>query len=272
MQDQEIYGVELKPGVSEPTVVPRLPIKVHNLKIPLIKTNNSDNEEKVIASNFFIAHETWRSKHFSDIKETRTSKMPEHYYTDSLKDETELNTIKRDYDKFLLGLMSEYVGKNQSEKIIDLFDALLLNKSREIALKFVKELNENFIFQVLNGKMMRLRLREEKLKTIMEEEHSLNASGHKYINSNSKDTRDTRNSRDVRDARDSDTKESLNGINSLSALAISISGFKDLEEEVRNELGQNINTEGSNREDDYNALNVKQTNLNLEKKNVIIYI
>lgn len=257
VQDEEVYGVELKQGITEPSANQRLPTKVHKLKIPLIKTATSESEEKVINNKFFINHDIWRTNNYSIFKETRNPKMPDHYYSDSIKDVDELTNVKKEYDRFLLGLMNEYVAKNQVEKISDIFDSLLLVKSRELAIKFVSQLNESSLAQILNAKMERIKVRESQL------------SNHGNINADREEHQQPQH-RNNEKYNNSESKEKNEGsLSVLSSFAINIhNNFKDLEEEVRNELDRNGNNEEKGEKFEDNALNLKHSNLSFEKKTV----
>lgn len=228
VQDEEVYGIELKAGITEPQVNVRAPLKVHKLKVPLLHSDTYENEEKIIIGKFFTEHETWRSKTYGNLKDLRSTKMPEHYYSDSIKDDSDLNTIKKDFDKYLLGLMQDYVTKNQLDKILDVFDSLYLQKSREIAIKFAEALNENNLVQTMLNKFARWKLANE--QTLIEKPNNFSSN----LNSTSKATTKL-------DDHAFESRENIetNEHNIFNSYALNSDNFKNLEEEVRNEMRKN---------------------------------
>jgi hypothetical protein len=152
--------------------------------------------------------------------------MPEHYYTDSLKDESELNTIKKEFDRYLLSLMQDYVAKNQIEKIVDIFDSLYLSKSREIAIKFAEALNENHLVQTMATKFARWKISHEE-------------RGEKTISY--KGIYNSENKASKIEELTYENGESNGNSNHIpfANYALNSNNFRNLEEEVRNELNKN---------------------------------
>jgi hypothetical protein len=245
LQDEELYGVELKYIQTEPTV--RLPTKVHKLNIPLIKeVSFSKEEEQVAQLNFFIKHDQWRSSIFKELKPTRSAKMPDFYYTDNLKEDNDINIRKKDHDKLVLHTMKEYVVAGNAEKVIDLFDMLMLYKSRELAITMVGGLDEQEVVQLLNNKIKYLKLIEDK--------NTKQPSYNPFIE-NYNEYKSKANTNEVKEEERS----------SLSSLAVNLNNFKDLETEVRNELETIPEEEKYIKVEDLNSI---RNNSNFEKKPV----
>jgi hypothetical protein len=249
LQDEELYGIELKGMQTEPTV--RLPTKVHKLNIPFIKdVSFSKEEEQVAQLNFFIKHDQWRTNIYKELKYSRSARLPDFYYTDNLKEDSDINIRKKEHDKQVLQTIKEYIMAGNSEKVIDLFDILMLNKSRELAITMVGSLDEQELVQFLNNKMKYLKVLEEKNK-VVPTYNPFTDGGSEYRAKIMK----------------TETKEEEK--NSLSSLAVNLNNFKDLENEVRHELETIPEEEKNIKIEDLNSL--RYNGSNLEKKNVRLF-
>jgi hypothetical protein len=241
IQDEEVYGLELKGAQTEPTLGIKLVTKVHKLKMPFIKTSTSDNEEKVANNNFFIKHETWRLNTYKTLKDFRSARMPEYYYTDSLKDDNEINTRKKEHDKEVLNSMKDFIVAGNPEKAMDLYEILLVPKSRELAISLATTLEENELAIYFKSRMNYLKIIESK-----EEPIPVRSSySHSYLKMNNKPEEDS-------------------NTNILSSIAINVDTYKDIEDEVKNDL---VGYADEDRRDDFNSINLKYQ-ASLEKKNV----
>ncbi len=165
VQDEELYGAELKHGYTEPLVYPKPAMKIHKFKIPLL--NNTINqgesdkeiesklfEEKILRDLIFINHDTWRKNKYSIQKEVRTYQQPEHYYSESIKDEGDLNEKKKEHDKFVLSTMKDCVVNGYSEKVVDLFNCLLLAKSKALCTSLLQTMSQTKLIEIINKKIV----------------------------------------------------------------------------------------------------------------------
>jgi hypothetical protein len=253
VQDEELYGVELRGMLTEPTS--RLPTKVIKMNFPFIKNANFSSEEENIAQlNFFIKHDQWRTNTFKELKNTRTAKLPDFYYTDSLKEDNDINTRKKEHDKNVLQTMKEYIVAGNSEKVIDLFDMLMMNKSRELAITMVTGLDEQDLVQFLNNKLKYLKMLEEKNRS----DTNTNTNHYMPVRENQYEQRVIRESTLKENTKEEEKQ-------SLSSLAVNLNNFKDLENEVRHELETKFDEDKNIKIEDLSSL---RYNSNLERKNV----
>jgi len=273
--DEEIYGVELKSYMNEPPVNSKLPIKVLPLKIPFIETSVKENkdksntgskEEKVFSEdsfltrNLFLRYDQSRFNNYKLIKLFRDVKSPEFYYTDNLKDEDDLLNKKRENDKIILSHMRDCIVNGTANKVIDLFNYVMLDKTKELAIKLCNQLDQNNIEQLLIKKLGYA----NELKSRNKEKYFINSDLQNGVHS-----REEKGFNFIKDNNIRKNNQEDDDTNKFASFAINVDNFRNVEEEVRNQLA---NEEKSNlQEDDYNTFSLKQT-LNLEKKNVKYFI
>ena len=187
------------------------------------------------------------------MKLFRDIKSPEYYYTDNLNDEDDLLNKKRENDKIILSHMRDCIVNGTANKVIDLFNYVMLDKTKELAIKLCNQLDQHNIEQLLINKLEyanELKSRNKFLNSDLQNgNHMRDEKGFNFR----KENNNRNNNR-----KDDDT-------NKFASFAINVDNFRNVEEEVRNQLA---NEEKSNlQEDEYNTFSLKQT-LNLEKKNV----
>ena len=265
IQDEEIYGLELKSHLVEPLVGVKLPMKVLKIKMPFLSTNTDDtkeeaieksSEEKILHDILFIKNDNKRFDNFSQIKTLRNVKSPDYYYTDNLKDEKEIANRKKDNDKFVLSCMRDYIVSGHPEKAVDLFDSLLLSKNRDNAIILSAHLEEKGLEHLLKNKREIIRQREERFANLN------NTDIHRYISkAETEEAIENKNS--------SVLKQKVDVVgpkqNILFNFAINVDNMKSLEEEVRNEMNNKDNNNEEWNNEDVNA--IVQGNMNkLEKK------
>jgi len=187
VQDEELYGVELKHGLVEPLTHPRPPIKIHKFKIPLLsskdntfnkdtKDSNKDPEtklfeEKILRDLMFINHEIWRKNKYSAQKQVRSFQQPEQYYSESVKDDPEINDKKKEHDKYVLSTMKDCIVNGYPEKVLDLYNCLMLVKSKDLCQTLLQTLNHGKISEIIDS-----RKQIEQLKNDIELNHTLNVN------------------------------------------------------------------------------------------------
>jgi hypothetical protein len=163
IQDEELYGVELKHGYVEPLVYPKPAFKLYKFNIPLLsfpqnETKSNDThrvfEEKILRNLMFLNHEIWRKNKYSIHKDVRTYQQPEQYYSDGIKDDNDLNNLKKDHDKSVLATMKDYIIEGFPEKVIDLYSSLMLQKSKSLCITLLQNLNQNKIIEILNKRIL----------------------------------------------------------------------------------------------------------------------
>ena len=74
-------------------------------------------------------------------------------YTDNLKDESDINKRKIEHDKLSLSLMNDYISDGNPEKVVSLFESLILDKSRVKALEicqYHEKRNLEFLLKTTN--------------------------------------------------------------------------------------------------------------------------
>jgi WD40 repeat protein len=263
MQDEEIYGIELKGFMNEPQVGSRLPTKSIKIKMPLISDYSGDNqtstsnpenipelEQQLFKLRVFITHDEYRYKNYYTLKEVRNFRSPEFYYSDNIRDESDLKKRKIEHDKTAITLMTQYIYSGHSERIIGLFETLMIPKSRQQVIKLCQYQNMKEIENILNEKMLLLQIRENNNR-----DENLNGFLPSKANQQvlSYDFDSPFKPRTAKNGSKVEPKSSF------AELAIPLDNMKSIEEEVRNELGL---------ENDEDGLNSLKASINLEKKNV----
>lgn len=224
------------------------------MKIPFLSTNNRETEEKILNNMFFIKHDQWRYNSYKDVKEIRNPKMPQYYYTDNLKDDSDINKNKKEHDKTLLNYINDCIVNGHPEKSIDLFDNLLLAKSKELAITLATSLDEGLVAQILTNKHRLSKLQEEQ-------------STYNNISESAEKQRPTPQRLNGHANNRNGYVNSYTEMNPLSSIALNLDTFKDLEDEVRNEMGNIYEDDKNNTNfEDCNSMNTRINNL--EKKNV----
>jgi hypothetical protein len=272
MQDEEVYGLELKGFLNEPVVGSKIPIKVHKLQIPFIISNNIQNEEntennatssaleeKMFINNLFIKHDLYRNENFNFTRLCRNVRNPDFYYTDSLKDESDIHKKKIEHDKVALSLINNLIYEDQPEKIIGVFDSLMTNKSRQNAIKIVQYHDKKGIENLLSEKLQILKMKEENEK-LLKESMNQNVYSNQENQSPIKKSSYSNNFNKTTDNHDSSK-------NVFKSYAINMDNIRALEEEALKELGVDEVSE-TNQESESNIL---RPSINLEKKNVRMY-
>jgi hypothetical protein len=295
MEDFELFGLELPELQNLPIVGIKYSTITHKLQIPFLGTENTDENninnknqfgEALSMTNLFIMkHNEWRIRNFLEIKEMRSVKNPDFYYTDNLMDEFQLNSRKKEHDKTVLNFMKEYIIIKKSEKVVDLFDTLMLKKSKDIAIQLCEGMEKYDTAELLKNKM--------KLNSIINSTYNLKIENHNNNNTNfsTSEKKDRVYNHDNNKNNNSNGNGNVNGnINvngnglfELSERAVKLDGYKNLEEEIRNELENYIEEENgienqNNKNNlgenicDINIYGSKNVNQNFEKKPVIILI
>ncbi len=292
-EDGELYGIELPKTLDNPIVNIKYPITTHKLRIPTVHDSNNisnsgskklnensgENEEKVIESfsvltnQFLLQHEQWRMQKYSIVKNFRNIKNPDYYYTDSLKDETEMNIKKKEHDKKVLNLMKDCILAKQAEKAVDLFDLLMLKKTKDLAIQLVESLDtRNDIGDILKNKL--------KLQNFLNSKQIENKNNHNMQNYflNNEITYNNKNHNFINLKKEIEHENDNEKKNGLGALALKLD-YKSIEEEVKYELENllegNDQFSNSNNIEELNSINnkiMKDFSI-LEKKQVkLLYL
>lgn len=266
MQDEEVYGLELKGYLNEPGVGSKIPIKVHKLQSPFIISNTIQNEEnnesssvleeKMFNCNLFIKHDIFRNENFNFTRLCRNVRNPDYYYTDSLKDESDIHKKKIEHDKVALSLINNLIYEDQAEKIIGVFDSLMTNKSRQNAIKILQYHDKKGIENLLTEKLQIMKMKEENEKLLKE---TTNQNGNS-IHENQSPFKKTNFSNIL----NKPSNQNESNLNVFKSYAINMDNIRALEEEALKELGGDEVCE-SNLETESNCV---KPSLNLEKKNV----
>jgi hypothetical protein len=140
--------------------------------------------------------------------------------------------------------MKDYIINGNPEKAMDLYEVLLMPKSRELAISLASTLEEDELANFFKSRMNYLKIIETKEEEpIMPMRASYTQS---YLKINNKQDDDNSNS------------------NILTSLAMNIDNYRDIEDEVKNDL---VGYTEEDRREDLNSINLKYTS-SLEKKNV----
>lgn len=298
MEDSEVYGIELPKIHDVPLVSHKYSIITHKLKIPLAAnqlsngelknnetnaTENEPNKFSCLTNLFFLDHDKWRNEKYSRIKELRSIKNADYYYTDNIKDDTMLNLKKKEHDKQVLNLMKDFLLSKESEKTIDLFDSLTLKKSKDLAIQLAEGMEKYELAEFMKNK---LKL-EGMISSYNNSKTIIN-----YAPNNVKNTtmfndpftkeRDTNNEKfsdkfsGMNIVSNNNNKSSANifGTNTLGSLAMKIDSYKNLEDEVRDEMENLLEgNEFAPNNEDLNSVGQKVLKdfSVLDRKSVIFY-
>jgi len=295
--DGELYGIDLPKNVDTPLVNHKYPITTHKFNIPttealnLKKRTKLEGEESSIQNNysaitnqFIIEHDNWRNEKYCKIKEYRNIKNPDYYYTDNIKDEIQMNIKKKDHDKKVLNLMKESFVTKQFEKAVDLFDLLLLKKSKDLAIQLFEglDLGRDDILELLKNKLKLQNFINNNQMISLNKNYNDNGNnvfnnGNEYETKIGLNSKNKMNIQNFEKEKKNQNNYDHNG-NGLQALALKIGDFKSIEDEVNceletliegnNEILRNINNEELN---SINQKIIKDFSI-LEKKSVIFFI
>lgn len=262
MEDFELFGIELQEIQKIPVVGIKYSTITHKMQIPFIGSEISEeneikeNKEALSVTNLFaLKHSQWRLKNYGSIKEMRSIKNPDFYYTDNILEDSQLNSRKKEHDKNVLNLMKEFIVIKKSEKVVDLFETLMLKKSKDIAIQLCEGMEKYDIVELLKNKL--------KLFSIIDSTYNLNIENNRnYLTNNNNNTF----------SNDEKKVNNNNGFSELSERAMKIESYKNLEEEIRNEM-ENYKEGDLVNEENENEINLPgKINGNFEKKFVNNYI
>ena len=148
VEDNEIYGIELKGEKIEPYPESR----------PIEKTWNlitDDPENEFQKSYFFISFDEKRCIKYNEIRKIRDNNilLPDYKLTLSLKDENEIKNQKIAHDKKIIEKMQNLTIDGQDSQVIVLFDYIFKNKNKQIFIKICRELKKFELAQYLEYKL-----------------------------------------------------------------------------------------------------------------------
>lgn len=190
VQDGEIYGVELKNGFSEPTPFPKPNLKSYKIKtqvdtIGITKQDDLNPEEKVtkfkivkpdiFTNKVFVEHENWRKKIYSFLKDTRSARSGEYYYSENVKSDEEIRDLKRNNDMAIMELFKNALLKKNYDQATDLLDLTFSSKIKRMAVTFSNKMDHHQYAQFLEEKLNKEELYKSTLDALMaENEHNSN--------------------------------------------------------------------------------------------------
>ena len=148
VEDNEIYGIEMKGEKIEPYPESRPVEKTWNLI-----TDDPENEFQ--KSYFFISFDEKRCNKYNEIRKIREDNIlfPDYKLTESLKEENEIKKQKTAHDKKIIGKMQNLAVEGLDSQVIVLFDYIFKNKNKEIFIKMCRELDKNELADYLSYKL-----------------------------------------------------------------------------------------------------------------------
>ena len=148
VEDNEIYGIELKGEKIEPYPESRPVEKTWNLI-----SDDPDNEFQ--KSYFFISFDEKRAIKYNEIRKIRDANilLPDYKLSLSLKDESEIKRQKIAHDKKIIGKMQNLAIDGQDSQVIVLFDYIFKNKNKQIFIKICRELKKLELADYLEYKL-----------------------------------------------------------------------------------------------------------------------
>ena len=148
VEDNEIYGIEMKGEKIEPYPESRPVEKTWNLI-----TDDPENEFQ--KSYFFISFDEKRCMKYNEIRKIRDNNilLPDYKLTLSLKDENEIKKQKVSHDKKIIGKMKNLTIDGLDSQVIVLFDYIFKNKNKEIFIKICRELKKIELANYLEYKL-----------------------------------------------------------------------------------------------------------------------
>jgi len=148
VEDNEIYGIEMKGEKIEPYPESRPVEKTWNLI-----TDDPENEFQ--KSYFFISFEEKRCIKYNEIRKIREDNIlfPDYKLTETLKEDSEIKKQKIAHDKKIINKMKNLAVDGQDSQVIVLFDYIFKNKNKEIFIKICRELDKNELADYLSYKL-----------------------------------------------------------------------------------------------------------------------
>jgi hypothetical protein len=148
VEDNEIYGIEMKGEKVEPYPESRPVEKTWNLI-----TDDPENEFQ--KSYFFISFEEKRCIKYNEIRKIREDNIlfPDYKLTETLKEDSEIKKQKIAHDKKIINKMKNLAVDGQDSQVIVLFDYIFKNKNKEIFIKICRELDKNELADYLSYKL-----------------------------------------------------------------------------------------------------------------------
>ena len=148
VEDNEIYGIEMKGEKIEPYPESRPVEKTWNLI-----TDDPENEFQ--KSYFFISFEEKRCIKYNEIRKIREDNIlfPDYKLTETLKEDSEIKKQKISHDKKIINKMKNLAVDGQDSQVIVLFDYIFKNKNKEIFIKICRELDKNELADYLSYKL-----------------------------------------------------------------------------------------------------------------------
>ena len=148
VEDNEIYGIEMKGEKIEPYPESRPVEKTWNLI-----TDDPENEFQ--KSYFFISFEEKRCVKYNEIRKIREDNIlfPDYKLTETLKEDSEIKKQKIAHDKKIINKMKNLAVDGQDSQVIVLFDYIFKNKNKEIFIKICRELDKNELADYLSYKL-----------------------------------------------------------------------------------------------------------------------
>ena len=148
VEDNEIYGIEMKGEKIEPYPESRPVEKTWNLI-----TDDPENEFQ--KSYFFISFEEKRCIKYNEIRKIREDNIlfPDYKLTETLKEDSEIKKQKIAHDKKIINKMKNLAIDGQDSQVIVLFDYIFKNKNKEIFIKICRELDKNELADYLSYKL-----------------------------------------------------------------------------------------------------------------------
>ena len=148
VEDNEIYGIEMKGEKIEPYPESRPVEKTWNLI-----TDDPENEFQ--KSYLFISFDEKRCIKYNEIRKIRDNNifLPDYKLTLSLKDESEIKKQKIAHDRKIIEKMNNLAIEGLDSQVIVLFDYIFNNKNKKIFIKMCEELNKNELANYLEYKL-----------------------------------------------------------------------------------------------------------------------
>ena len=148
VEDNEIYGIEMKEDKIEPYPESR----------PIEKTWNliTDDPEHEFQKDFlFISFDEKRSLKYNEIRKIRDNHilLPDYKLSLSLKDESEIKKQKTAHDKKIIERMKKLVINGEDANVIVLFDYIFKNRNKEIFIQICRELQKLELANYLEYKL-----------------------------------------------------------------------------------------------------------------------
>ena len=152
VREGEVFGVELKSKLLQPTVAYKTKITTFEFKVPFVfgEEESDEHQEEILEEQFLkgkleVCQATERLKHWGFLKLKRKKGENEFEMSEGILNEHQIFNKKRDLDKILIQAVRLCCVKDQIQKACSYANMCFLPQSIQICTKLAYQLNKTHI-------------------------------------------------------------------------------------------------------------------------------